>query len=153
MTATMTDQRERSVPDSPRTPTLGTLAQLLALGTPKKTKIVDLGEAGKYKVQELTQGEIEEIRHAVIKQDATGEGRSADLRGSQAKAVACALVHEDGSKFFTDPLVQYITLQALSITVMEKLYAAVAELSGLGEEKEKLGKDSAPTTSSTGASG
>ena len=137
--------------DSPRTPILGTLAQLLEVGAPKKTKVVDIG-THRQKVRELTQGEIEEIRHAVIKQDATGEGRSADLRGSQAKAVACAMLEPDGTQSFQDPLTQYIVLQKLSIGVMEKLYGAVAELSGLGEEKEKLGKDSAPTTSSTGVS-
>ncbi len=108
-----------------------------------------------HRVRELWHGEIGELRHSVIRQENDGDGNlqgRLDQRGYEAKAVAMALVKADGSPYFGNPLVEYVTIDQMPSEVVKALFKAVDELSGLTrEEKEKLGKPSATTPTKSGS--
>lgn len=103
----------------------------------------------KFRLQELKQGELEEIANASIRQELV-EGKVVahfEQRGNKARYVASSLVDEQGAKYFPKPMEEYVLLNAtLSSAQMDVLYKAVQDLNGLSEESRKeLGKPSGGT--------
>lgn len=155
MTATMKpDAKEREIPrePSPHAVPAGSPADLL--GAPLKRRDVVI-RGKKYWLRELRQAEAEDISHASLKTETDAAGKDlirADFRGRQARAIACAWIHEDGRQVFDHPLDDgYLQVNQMSPSIIRALFKVVDELSAVTEaEKDELGKDSGPTASAAG---
>jgi hypothetical protein len=157
MTSTATRPGESKGP--PGAAPFGSRDQLLA-GRKLETRVVEVprlgtdGQGLRFRVRELLQGEVEEIGAKTIVQESDAEGKisaKADSRGYKARTVACALVYEDGSPYFAEPMVEFVHLNKLTPDVIDVLFKAVDEMSLLSvAERKKAGKASGKTTDSGG---
>lgn len=117
--------------------------QLLA-ERPATTLDVDIPGVGEVRVRALRASEREDLDSAANKNE------KPDYRLYRARAVALALIDEDGEPFFQNPMKEASQLaQRLSAMELDVLFNAVDSISALTKRtQESLGKGS-PTTTST----
>lgn len=148
MSATMKPERTYTpeVVEPPLSPAQR-LAQAAQL-RPFKTKDVDFGAPlGRFRFRELKQREIEEVTEPLVKRTFDAKGNvsaTTDSRGHHARAIAFAMVNDDGSNVFANPLAEGVAvINELPKDVAEKMWEVVDELNLLSQAaKDKLGKES-----------
>jgi hypothetical protein len=111
---------------------------------PRVTTEVVITGYGRARVASLRQGQWEDLNARHQGED----GKTDTSKGYMNEAVAAALVQPDGSPMFEDPVEGAKQVRLLDLPVVNKLFAAVANQSGLtAEAREALGKTSEPTPS------
>jgi hypothetical protein len=126
-------------------PTLKLLSRDDLFGNrPRVTTEVVIAGYGRARVASLRQGQWEDLNARHQGED----GKTDTSKGYMNEAVAAALVQPDGSPMFEDPVEGAKQVRLLDLPVVNKLFAAVANQSGLtAEAREALGKTSEPTPS------
>lgn len=148
MTATASERIETGeAPAARKGPTFGTRDDLLR-GPKLKHRDVYVERLDKhFRLRELRQGELEDIRKQLKADSPNGEPNS---EGFVARMIACAMVNPDGSQMFMEPHKDYLALgRALTPDVLEQLWEAGDEMWLLSPEAKKAtGKSSERTQES-----
>ena len=132
-----------TVPDSPR--------ERIKRGRPLRQKKVETA-LGPFTMREVTIAEKENADYGTVQMESDGRGnikQRFDSRGLASRQIATALINDDGSPVYADPLGEGVAeVGALPRDVHEKLKALFDELNPAGEEAQAdMGKDSAKATS------
>lgn len=144
------EMRERDIPEVQLS-----ARDRLRQGVPPKTRDVDVPGLGRFRVRELRQREIEEINEPLVTREFDGDGKvtaKTDSRGHHARAIAFALINDDGSNVYANPLEEGVPeIQNLLKAQSDALWEAVDSLNGLSKgAREEMGKASAGTPKNDG---
>lgn len=131
-----------TVPESPR--------ERIKRGRPLRQKKVDTA-LGPFTMREVTVAEKENAEFGMVQMEHI-DGKTVqrfDSRGIASRQIATALINDDGSPVYSDPLGEGATdVGNLPRDVHDKLKALFDELNPSGEEAQAdMGKDSAKATS------